>query len=108
MDCPVKITWKWGITLFLSFISWKIIFDLEIDIWPSIYKNAQTFQAGTHRISIQNKKSVRNIKKNIVYVTKQGYVISSSDNFFSCIKAFAFGGHIVCPCMWFGPAVHED
>ena len=46
MDCPVKITWKWGITLFLSLISWKIIYI------PSIYKNAKTFQAGTHRISI--------------------------------------------------------
>ena len=30
MDCPVKITWKWGITLVPGFICWKIIFDLEI------------------------------------------------------------------------------
>ena len=30
MDCPVKITWKWGITLAPGFICWKIIFDLEI------------------------------------------------------------------------------
>ena len=30
MDCPVKITWKWGITLVPGFISWKIIFALEI------------------------------------------------------------------------------
>ena len=30
MDCPVKITQKWGITLVPGFICWKIIFDLEI------------------------------------------------------------------------------
>ena len=30
MDCPVKITWKWGITLVHGFICWKILFDLEI------------------------------------------------------------------------------
>ena len=30
MDSPVKITWKWGITLAPGFICWKIIFDLEI------------------------------------------------------------------------------
>ena len=30
MNCPVKITWKWGITFVPSFICWKIIFDLEI------------------------------------------------------------------------------
>ena len=30
MDCPVKITWKWGITLVPGFNCWKIIFDLEI------------------------------------------------------------------------------
>ena len=30
MDCPVKITWEWGITLVPGFICWKIIFDLEI------------------------------------------------------------------------------
>ena len=30
IDCPVKITWKWGITLVPGFICWKIIFDLEI------------------------------------------------------------------------------
>ena len=72
MDCPGKITWEWGITLVPSFISWKIIFDLEIDLWPSIYKNARTFQAGTHRIWIQHKKIYKKHQKNIAYVTKQG------------------------------------
>ena len=65
MDCPVKITLKWGTTLVPSFISRKIIFDLEIDLWPWIYKNAQTFQAGTHRIWKQHKKYIRNIKKTL-------------------------------------------
>ena len=72
MDFPVKITWKWGITLVPSFISWKIIFDLEIDLWPWIYKNAQTFKAGTHQIWIQHKKIYEKHQKNFVYVTKQG------------------------------------
>ena len=30
MDCPVKITWKWGITLVPGFICWKIISALDI------------------------------------------------------------------------------
>ena len=72
MDYPVKITWKWGITLVPDFICWKNIFDLEINLWPWIYKNAQIFQAGTHRIWIQHKKIYKKHKKNIVYVKKQG------------------------------------
>ena len=30
INCPDKITLKWGITLVPGFICWKIIFDLEI------------------------------------------------------------------------------
>ena len=30
VNCSVKITWKWGITLVPGFICWKIIFDFEI------------------------------------------------------------------------------
>ena len=67
MDCPVK---EWGITLVPSFICWKIIVALEIDLWPWIYKNAQTFQAVTQRIWIQHKKIYKKRQKNIVI--KQG------------------------------------
>ena len=71
MDSPVKNTWNWGITLVLCFICSKIVIDLEIDIWPWIKENTQTFQANTHWILIQQKTIYKKLQNNIVYVTQQ-------------------------------------
>ena len=44
MNFAVKITQKWGITVVSTFICWKIIFDLEIELWPWIHPIVQSGQ----------------------------------------------------------------
>ena len=56
-------------------VAWPDSFHF-IFLWPWIYKIAQIFQAGTHRIWIQHKKFIRNIKKTL-YMS-QNKVIRSS------------------------------
>ena len=73
MDCPVKITWKWGITFVPSFISWKIICVLEIDLSPWIYK---LFKLALIGFEVSTKQSIRNIKKHcICSKTRLGHYI---------------------------------
>ena len=70
-----------------SSICWQKISDLEIDLWPWINKNAQTFQAGTHRIWIQHKKIYKKHPKNVVYVIKTSlgyFYISLSSDYEDC------------------------
>ena len=44
MNCAVEITQKWGNTVVSTLICWKIIFDLEIELWPWIYPIMQSGQ----------------------------------------------------------------
>ena len=65
MDNTVKITCNWGITLVPSFICWKIIFDLVIDLWPWIKKMPDYFKLALIGFEFSRKKSIRNIKKTL-------------------------------------------